>query len=65
MERSGIHARGLWHLLRHAFASHFIMSGGNILTLQEILGHASLDTTLVYAHLAPDFLADELDRIRY
>lgn len=54
-----------WHALRHTFASHFIMQGGNILTLQKILGHSDVKVTLVYAHLAPDFLADEMDRLQY
>ncbi|WP_236715532.1 tyrosine-type recombinase/integrase, partial [Pseudomonas sp. BMS12] len=44
--------------LRHTFASHFIQNGGNILTLQKILGHSSLAMTMRYAHLAPDHLAD-------
>ncbi|HRI50708.1 MAG TPA: tyrosine-type recombinase/integrase [Pseudomonadota bacterium] len=52
-----------WHALRHTFASHFVMSGGNILTLQKILGHADIKMTLLYAHLAPDFLAEEMDRL--
>lgn len=46
------------HVLRHTFASHFIMLGGNILTLQKILGHTSLAMTMRYAHLAPDHLQD-------
>ena len=46
------------HSLRHTFASHFIQNGGNILTLQKILGHSSLAMTLRYAHLAPDHLYD-------
>ncbi|MFL7036289.1 tyrosine-type recombinase/integrase [Vibrio lentus] len=46
------------HVLRHTFASHFIMNGGNILTLKEILGHASITQTMTYAHLAPDHLID-------
>ena len=54
-----------WHALRHTFASHFIMQGGNILTLQKILGHSDVKVTLVYAHLAPDFLADEMDRLQF
>ena len=54
-----------FHILRHSFASHFIMAGGNILSLQKILGHASIEMTLVYAHLAPDFLEGELDRLRF
>lgn len=46
------------HVLRHTFASHFMMNGGNILTLQKILGHASIMQTMTYAHLAPDYLQD-------
>ena len=53
-----------FHALRHTFASHFVMQGGNILTLQKILGHSDLKMTLVYAHLAPDFLAGEMDRLK-
>lgn len=48
------------HVLRHTFASHFIMNGGNILTLKEILGHASLAMTMRYAHLSPSHLRDAL-----
>ncbi|HAF8818367.1 TPA: tyrosine-type recombinase/integrase [Salmonella enterica] len=46
------------HVLRHTFASHFMMNGGNILTLQKILGHANIQQTMMYAHLAPDYLQD-------
>lgn len=48
------------HVLRHTFASHFMMNGGNILTLKEILGHASLTMTMRYAHLSPAHLRDAL-----
>jgi site-specific recombinase XerD len=44
--------------LRHTFASHFIQNGGNIRTLQKILGRSSLAMTMRYAHLSPDHLAD-------
>lgn len=54
-----------WHAMRHTFASHFIMAGGNILTLQKILGHSDLKMTLVYAHLAPDFLGQEMERVQF
>lgn len=46
------------HALRHTFASHFIQNGGNILTLQKILGHSSLAMTMRYVHLAPEHLQD-------
>lgn len=46
------------HVLRHTFASHFMMKGGNILVLQRILGHASIVDTMKYSHFAPDHLED-------
>lgn len=48
------------HALRHTFASHFMQNGGNILTLQKILGHSSLAMTMRYAHLSPDHLIDAI-----
>ena len=46
------------HVLRHTFASHFMMAGGNIIALQRILGHQSLAMTMRYAHLSPDHLQE-------
>ncbi|HIH8969136.1 TPA: tyrosine-type recombinase/integrase, partial [Serratia marcescens] len=48
------------HSLRHTFATHFMMNGGNIITLQRILGHARIEQTMSYAHFAPDFLQDAI-----
>lgn len=48
----------LAHVLRHTFASHYMIGGGNILALQRALGHANLTMTMRYAHLAPDHLQD-------
>jgi len=45
-----------FHDLRHTFASHFAMNGGNIYDLQKILGHTTLEMTQRYAHLAPEHL---------
>lgn len=48
----------LTHILRHTFASHFMMNGGNILALQKLLGHHSLTMTMRYAHLSPEHLQE-------
>ncbi|MBD2806440.1 phage integrase [Xenorhabdus szentirmaii] len=48
------------HVLRHTFAAHFMINGGNILTLQKIMGHATIQQTMVYAHLAPDYLQEAI-----
>lgn len=62
VERSGIDLpRGQKsHVLRHTFASHFVMNGGNILVLQRILGHSTIAMTMRYAHLAPDHLLEAI-----
>ena len=49
------------HVMRHTFATHFMMNGGNIVTLQRILGHATIQQTMTYAHFSPDFLQDAIN----
>ncbi len=50
----------VFHDCRHHFASWFVMRGGSLRALQEILGHADLKMTLRYAHLAPEHLRQEM-----
>lgn len=49
------------NILRHTFASHFVMNGGNLVALQKILGHSSLGITMRYSHLAPDYLKQAVE----
>lgn len=50
------------HVLRHTFASHFMINGGNILVLRDILGHADIKMTMVYSHFSPEHLDDALTK---
>ena len=50
----------LTHVLRHTFASYFMMNGGNILVLQKILGHTDIKMTMRYSHFSPNHLEDAI-----
>ena len=55
--RTGIRKRGGIHSLRHAFATHLIESGADVPTVQRLLGHRSVSTTMRYFHLSQSRLA--------
>lgn len=49
-----------WHVLRHTFASHLAMKGVPLNTVQVLLGHSTITTTMRYAHVAPSTLQDAI-----
>ena len=56
-KRAGLRRIG-WHVLRHSFASHLAMRGVPVKAIQELMGHATIEMTMRYAHLSPDVRRD-------
>ena len=52
-----------FHSLRHSFATYYLINGGDLLTLQSLMGHNNLNTTRRYIHFSKDF--NHLEGIKY
>jgi integrase len=53
------------HSLRHTFASQLVMKGVDLPTVQRLLGHTDIQTTMIYSHLAPDHLVEAVNKLGF
>ena len=61
MKRLGI--KGRLHDLRHSTASYLVLAGEDIRTIQKILGHTDISTTMIYSHLTQDHMRKALSSL--
>lgn len=51
VSKAGIDKNASCHTLRHSFATHLLEAGSDIRTVQELLGHANVQTTMIYTYV--------------
>jgi len=62
-EAAGVRAVGDLHILRHTFGSHLALAGVPLSVIQALMGHGSIQSTMVYVHLVPDDQDSAMDRM--
>lgn len=57
---AGIRKQVSPHTFRHSFATHLVEGGANLRAIQDMLGHESITTTEIYAHMDTDYLRETI-----
>lgn len=60
MKVCGITKKVTFHVARHTFATQFLLNNGNVVKLQQLLGHSEINTTMIYVHITNELLNDQV-----
>lgn len=65
LKKSSIEGKGAWHLLKRTFAVHLLMSGADLESVRQLLGHSDIQTTRAYLNVTGQHLDKSVDRLEF